>query len=114
MTSMKPAFAFLALLFFAFNASAQTFLIKGKVTDEQGNPVSFASVYLKNTSRGTSANSEGIYQVRLPAGKHELIFKAIGYRQQNAELLVSADQVLDAVLKAEIYELNSVVIRADG
>ena len=114
MTSMKPAFAFLALLFFAFNASAQTFLIKGKVTDEQGNPVSFASVYLKNTSKGTSANSEGIYQLRLPAGKHELIFKAIGYRQQHAELLVSADQVLDAVLKAEIYELNNVVIRSDG
>ena len=111
---MKPAFAFLAFLFLALNAAAQTFLVKGKISDEQGNPVPFASVYLKNTSRGTSANSEAIYQLRLPAGKHELIFKAIGYRQQSAELIVSADQVLDAKLKTEIYELNDVVIRTDG
>ena len=111
---MKLLFTFLCLLFLALNASAQTFLINGKVTDEKGDPVPFASVYLKNTSRGTSANSEGLYQLKLAAGKYDLVFKAIGYRQQSRELLVGSDITLDVRMTAEVYELKDVEIRADG
>lgn len=111
---MKFVFTVLCCFFVALNSSAQNFLISGKVTDERGFPVPFASVYLKNTSRGTSANSEGFYRLALATGKYDLVFKAIGYRQQDRELLVSSDQLLDIKLAAEIYELKDVVIRADG
>lgn len=110
---MKSVFTLL-FLFFTANVWAQNFLLVGKVSDEQGMPVPFASVYLKNSSKGTSANSEGEYQLKLPAGKYDLVFKAIGYRQQERELLLNADQTFDVKLPAEIYQLNEVLIPANG
>jgi hypothetical protein len=111
---MKSAFTVLAFLIFTMNAWAQNFLLRGKVTNEQGTPVPFASVYLKNSSKGTSANSEGEYQLKLAAGKYDLVFKAIGYRQQDSELLLTSDQSLDVKLQTEIYQLNDVLIPANG
>lgn len=111
---MRSAATFFTFIFFALSATAQNFTLNGKVTNDNGSPVPFASVYLKNTSKGTSANSEGEYQLKLAAGTYNLVFKAIGYRQQNQKLLVSSNQSLDVKLAAEIYELNDVVIRSDG
>lgn len=35
--------------------------IKGKVTDKNGKPLSFVSVYLENTLTGTTTNDNGDY-----------------------------------------------------
>ena len=98
----------------AVGAFAQTFTLSGRVSDESGNPVPFTSVYLKNTSRGTSANSEGNYQLKLPAGKYELVFKAIGFKQSSQEVVLNSAQALNVMLASEVYELKDVVIRSDG
>ena len=105
-------YIFLVFLFFSFSVSSQTITIKGKITDQAGLPVPFASVYQKNTTRGTSANSEGEYRLKLSPGKQELIFKAIGYRQENRELELKTDQTIDIVLAQTVYELNDVIVRA--
>jgi len=47
---------------------AQKVILKGKITDPKGLPVPFASVYEMNTTTGTSANSEGEYQLKLNPG----------------------------------------------
>ena len=46
--------------------------VKGKITDIEGNPLPFASVFIKNTGKGTNANSEGVYSLKLAAGKYTL------------------------------------------
>lgn len=76
-------FTLLSVLFFisGISAFAQQIIISGKITDEQNKPIPFASIYVKNTSKGTSANSEGIYQLQLSAGNYELQYKAVGYGQ---------------------------------
>ena len=48
----------------SFVAFAQKIAIGGKVTDQNGKPVPFANVYVKNTTNGASANSEGDYRNR--------------------------------------------------
>ena len=111
---MKSAVSLIFTLFAALGAFAQTITLNGRVSDEAGKPVPFTSVYLKNTSRGTSANSEGNYQLKLAPGKYELVFKAIGYRQLNQEVVLASSQTLDVRLTSEVYELNDVVIRSDG
>ena len=111
---MKSPGTLLLFLFFALSAAAQNFVLTGKVTDVSGNPVPFTSVYLQNTSRGTSANSEGVYQLTLATGNYDLVFKAIGYRQQNIKAAVSTNTVLNVKLAPEIYALNDVVIRSDA
>jgi hypothetical protein len=111
---MKAALTVFLSLFVAVNAFAQTFALSGKVGDQDGNPVPFTSVYLRNTSRGTSANSEGNYLLKLEPGKYEVVFKAIGFRQHSQEVVISSDQQLNVKLSTEVYELKDVVIRADG
>jgi len=111
---MKPALTLIFTLFAVVSAFGQTLTLSGRVTDEAGKAVPFTSVYLKNTSRGTSANSEGSYQIKLAPGSYELVFKAIGFRQFSREVLISANQELNVTLASEVYELKDVVIRSDG
>jgi hypothetical protein len=91
---------------------AQSVNIQGKITDESGSPVAFASVYQKNTTLGTSANINGEFQLKLKPGKAELVFKAVGYTQQVRQVDVKPDLFLSISLKAESYQLKDIVVRA--
>ena len=74
---MKPALVALFLIF-NFSSYAQQFSISGKITNQEGKPVPFASVFIKNTTIGVSANSEGTYLLRLNGGMQEIQYKAVG------------------------------------
>jgi len=106
-----PALVFLLLNLASF---AQSVTVSGAVTDQSGSPVPFASVYIHNTTKGTSANSEGKYQLQIAPGNYELMFKAIGYKLQSRQVSVQANQTINIVLVAESYQLHDVVIRSGG
>lgn len=91
---------------------AQSLSLNGRIIDTFGRPVPFASIFEQGTSNGTSANSNGEYQLRLKPGKHNLIFKAIGYSQENRELNLSSDQTMNVVLQTAVYQLSDVVVKA--
>ncbi|WP_316827156.1 DUF5686 and carboxypeptidase regulatory-like domain-containing protein [Pedobacter miscanthi] len=106
-----------ALLFFCGLTNfvfAQHFTVTGTVKDTNGQPVPFASVYLKNTTTGTSANVDGKYSVKLKTGEHTLSFRAVGYKQQEHIVNVSADLSLNVTLSPESYTLENVNIRANA
>lgn len=109
---MKSISLFLLFLSFSTFTYAQSILLKGTVKDEKGVPVPFASIYEKSTTRGTSANSEGEYQLKLSLGQHTLIFKAIGFSQESREIDLKNSQTLDIVLNAAVYELKDVIVNA--
>ena len=106
----------LLFLFSSFyvSAFAQQVSISGKVTDETGKPVPFASIYIKNTTKGASANIEGTYSLQLAAGKYEVQYKAVGYKQETRKVDLSASQVINITLSTELYSLNTVTINASG
>src|SRR5690606_39592203 len=56
--------------------------LRGKVTDEQGDPVAGVSVRAKGTSSGTSTDSQGNYVLDVPAGVDILEFTMVGYDAQ--------------------------------
>jgi hypothetical protein len=109
---MRSLFVFLLLIVVSNGLYAQKVVLKGKITDSRGLPVPFASVYEKNTTNGTSANSEGEYQLKLNAGRHSMIFKAIGFTQESRELDLQSDQFVPIILTEAVYELKDVVVRA--
>ena len=111
---MRLLFTCLIFVLIAPTALAQKVSLKGKITTLNGFPVPFASVYEKNSKVGTSANSEGEYELELETGKHILIFKAIGYTQDSKEIDLKSDQILNLVLKEAVYELKDVVVRANS
>src|SRR5690606_3996270 len=75
------------------------------------NAVPFASIYPKGgASSGTSANSEGLFKLQLPAGELELVVRSVGYKQATEKVVMNGDQHVEIVLLAESFLLDEVVI----
>ncbi len=88
-------------------------VISGKVTGFNNEPLAFANVYVKGTSKGTTTNIEGNYKLELPEGNVELVFRYLGYKMRIETIVVSGVQMqLNVQLVSENYTLNEVQIRA--
>lgn len=57
--------------------------IVGLVTDENGEPISGASVSLKGSTVGAITDIDGKYTISVPTTKSVLVFSFIGYVSQN-------------------------------
>ncbi|MCU7496889.1 MAG: carboxypeptidase-like regulatory domain-containing protein [Ignavibacteria bacterium] len=69
----------LILLLFG-EAPAQQFKLEGRVLSAQtGKELSYASLRVINTLKGTSSNAEGVYQILLPKGSYKIIASYIGF-----------------------------------
>lgn len=108
------SFLVLLLSFICVHSFAQEVTLSGTITDERGKPVPFATVYIKNTSKGTSANSEGGYSISLKTGQYQVQYRAISYRQESRDINLTANQVVNISLKPADYQLKEVTIRAGG
>ncbi len=88
--------------------------ISGKVSDENGEPLPFASVYVRNSTNGTVANAEGKYQLTAPQGKQEIVFQYIGYKQK-VETVTVGDRPLrlDTRMSPANLEIGEVVITTE-
>lgn len=109
-------FASLILLLCSFS-SARATQITGRVTDEDGDILGFASVLVKGTTLGTTANAEGYYNLNLPAGSYTLLAQHIGYKQGQIELKITTDQkslTQNFVLKIQGYELKDIVVKSSS
>ncbi|RDC55064.1 carboxypeptidase-like regulatory domain-containing protein [Pedobacter chinensis] len=93
---------------------AQQYTVTGTIKDTGGQPVPFASVYLKNTTIGTSANVDGKYAINLNKGEHIISYRAIGYKQQDQTIKVTGDLTHNITLASESYTLNNVTIKANA
>ncbi|WP_442588627.1 DUF5686 and carboxypeptidase regulatory-like domain-containing protein [Pedobacter sp. AW31-3R] len=112
---MKLHYLILSLfLLISGSTLGQTFSINGTIKDKQGLPLPFVSIYLKNTAKGTSANTEGQYTLRVDSGKLTLVFKAIGYKTLERSLTVRQHRTENITLEEEAYTLNGVTIAANG
>lgn len=109
---MRFTLLFLLLILVCNGSYAQSLILKGKIVNSKGLPVPFASVYEKNTTSGTSANSDGEFQLKLKPGKRSIIFKAIGFSQESRELDMKSDQFISVFLNETVYELKDVIVRA--
>jgi vitamin B12 transporter len=101
------------LLLTCLAASAQTTL-SGKVKDNKGRAIGGASLSLKDTYDGGTADSLGNYRFQTTEkGEHTLIATSIGYKVFEQKLtLAGGAQQLDITLREEPNELKAVVITA--
>lgn len=86
--------------------------VRGTVTDTEGDPVGFATVYVEGTTIGTTTNAEGSYQLDLKAGYHVIVFRYVGYATEVRPVTVEAETRLDVVMRRVVFELGEAV--ADG
>jgi hypothetical protein len=89
--------------------------IKGTIKDTHNETVGFATVMIKGTTIGTTANSEGNYELDIPEGNQEVLVQLIGYQSQQKTYNPEVHKgVLDFKLKDESLTIPEVVIKANG
>ena len=53
--------------------------IKGTITDAEGQPLPFATIFVEELGTGTSTNAQGQFSYRLESGSYTITFQYIGY-----------------------------------
>ena len=106
---------FLSVVIFFFSFYSEATIVSGRVTDKNKNPIAFASIFLKGTTSGTTSNVDGYYSLDIKLGKHELVFRFIGYKMHVEQIEVGNEKILlDVQLEDEQLKLQEVEIKADA
>ena len=93
------------------NVNAETFIVKGKVTDAaDGSGIIGCTVQVKGTTRSTITNVDGEYTIRADKGER-LVFSYIGYEKQEAEV---KSERLNIRLKTSSQVLEECVVVGYG
>ena len=111
LTSMRKKFlwSLLASCLLIGTAVAQNVTVNGKVLDEKGEPISGASVLVKGTQNGTTANALGAFTLSAPKGS-SLVVSALGFESQQ----VAAGANIMIKLALETKNLGEVVVTGLG
>jgi hypothetical protein len=103
----------LVILFSASMMHAQ--ILKGRIRNQSGEPVQYATVYIQELKQGTTSNTKGDYELKLHAGKYTVTYQSLGYQPVFANITISdATLVKDIILPLQYYEIPEVRISASG
>jgi hypothetical protein len=108
---IHPYQLLLAILFtFSFlGLHAQNNEIKGRVTNEQNDPIPYATIQVKGIPSGVLAKDDGSFEFSLPAGKYKLRVSAIGYKMEEASFEVPDTGLLKIIMEEDHASLDEVM-----
>ncbi|EHQ29344.1 DUF5686 and carboxypeptidase-like regulatory domain-containing protein [Mucilaginibacter paludis] len=97
---------------FLLSANAQSFIIKGTVSDATSNqPLSNVSVSVLGSSNGVNTDENGRYQLAVPnKPTQQLSVTSIGYKSLLRKIAAGKDQVINIKLSAEGKTMNEVSV----
>ena len=103
---MKYLILFLTLSIFQANAQQ----LSGKVLTE-GDPMPYASVYIKGTSIGTTTDENGNYNITsLKKGNHTIIASFLGYKKQSKIINITNNNTVLNFNLQESESLEQIVV----
>jgi TonB-linked SusC/RagA family outer membrane protein len=100
----------LVVLFSKVNVAPEI-TVKGRVTDENGSPLAGASIRVKGSTLGVSANSNGEFSITVPDDA-VLIFSYVGYDEK--QVSVSGQSTINVSLNASAKVQDQVVVIGYG
>jgi hypothetical protein len=105
----KIIIAVLSNLLFLYGSAQK---VKGTVSDKDGKLLPFASVFIKENNKGTNANSEGKYSLKIEPGKYTLVCQYVGYKKEEKEIVIAGNDIeLNFILTLQEMTLGEVVIK---
>ncbi|WP_372945426.1 carboxypeptidase-like regulatory domain-containing protein, partial [Muriicola sp.] len=113
---MRNLYIVLFLLFSHTLLSQSNGSIAGELTDKEMNnePLAFANVLIKGTTKGTTSDFDGLYEIsNVAPGTYTIVFTFLGYETlEIPNVIVEAGKAtkVDAALGAGSVSLDEVVI----
>ena len=106
---------YIFILFFLTALSSFSQSISGVVIDGEFNePLPFANVSVKGTTKGTTTDIDGKYQIKIDPGTYTLSFSFVGYvTVEITEVVVqpNKDTFVEVTLKPSENQLEAVVVK---
>jgi hypothetical protein len=98
---------FISFILTALTASAQQYILSGRVSGQKNEPISFTSIYIRNSTYGTTANEEGKYLFKLSPGTYNIVYRFVGYREKMIPVTITDhNDTLNVQLDDEIFKLT--------
>ncbi len=106
----------MAFIMQALGIKEEYLTVKGKVIDENGEPMPFVNIYVKGTSQGTTSNYDGEFTFDLKKGTSDtLVFQYIGFKKKEVPVEIKTNTSnLIVTLKSEATLLKQVTVTPDG
>jgi TonB-linked SusC/RagA family outer membrane protein len=102
----------LLICFMQFTGFSQVKTVTGKVTEQDGEPLTGVTIIIKGTTRGISTDIDGNYEIPVENEDAVLVFSFVGYITQ--EIPVSDQTTINVVLREDIMELEEIVVMGYG
>src|SRR4051812_43037178 len=113
--SLPGEHAFAIILFIFCTASTLTAnaqaTVQGRVTDENGKPVTSASVTVRGTSRGTATNENGEFKIQATRAD-VLIVSFVGFADK--EVRIGSESYINVALTSNNSQLEQVIVVGYG
>src|SRR3954453_18867457 len=100
-------FAVLLILFTSITGKAQNITVIGHISNEAKQPVPQASVVVKGTTNGVSADDKGDFKITAP-GNGTLVISSVGYTDQEVDIKNRTN--IAVTLSNQASTINEVVV----
>ena len=112
---VKPLLLIVVLLMQLLTVSQQSFAqnvtVRGKITKDDGQPLSGASVVVKGTTNGTTSNEQGNFLISAP-GDATLVISSIDFTSR--EIKVNNQSTINVTLSSADKTLGEVIVVGYG
>ena len=86
-------------------------MISGKVLSLDGEPLDYATVFLKGTAYSCSTNEKGLYHISAPAGDYTLVVSSVGYETSESKVTLKKGERIRLNFKLKsTAQLGEVII----
>jgi TonB-linked SusC/RagA family outer membrane protein len=86
--------------------------VKGKITNDKGEPLPGVTVQIKGSAKGVVTNENGEYNISVPDANTILIISSIGYDKQ--EIMVNGKSDISVTLLSFTSKMNELVVVGYG
>lgn len=86
--------------------------VRGKITNQKGEPVQNVSVLIAGSQVGTTTDNEGRYSLTVPSNTASLVISSVGFKSKTVK--VGSQTEINVSLEDDISGLNDVVVIGYG
>lgn len=108
--TLSKSYVFILCAILSF-ASVNASVLQGTVKDAQGKGIPFASILIKKTKQGTTANSKGVYSLNVSPGEYVIVCQSISFKTIEKKVKIKQEiTTLDFEMTEQQYDLTEVVV----
>jgi hypothetical protein len=105
--------SFLFILAISCSLYASSQRIYGTVYNDRGDLMPYASIIIKGTSEGASANNKAKFSINVSPGSYTIVCQYVGYTRQEKKVVIDkTDQEITFIITQQKLDLKTVLVKS--